>query len=138
MTTIIAAATADDDADGGQPLLRRGDCSAFDEHTDDVLDLEKMTDASWALFRDKVANSDVQIRDCNIMLKARANSGEMRHHIDMTMRAAAIAPDVVTFTHLVRQLILEENRDAARRVSIRSRGHASRGWDASQITPRSQ
>ena len=99
----------------------RAPTSNLKDAADDVLDIEQYIllnnyEKAWELFHEKAAVGDVHVRDCNIVLKMCENSEQVRHHINVTMPAAGVRPDVVTFTHLIRQLVVEGQKDAARTV----------------------
>lgn len=85
------------------------------------LDIEQLVllnryEDAWKLFHSKAKRGEVNTRDCNLVIKMCEDSNAIIHHIKFTMRVIGIKPDIVTFTHLVRQLVVEGKKSAARKI----------------------
>ena len=88
------------------------------KHGEELQRLIKAGDVAAArVLMDKLKHSGTaNVWHFNIMLQACEDSAEMRHIIGTEMPAARVEPNVVTFTTLVSQLMIEGDTAGARRV----------------------
>jgi hypothetical protein len=83
---------------------------------DDLLNeliLDNAYQEAWALFYDSIVTEQVNVKDCNTMLKACYDSTQMRHLIEVTMKKAGVLPNVITYNTLLGRLIVEGRREEA-------------------------
>ena len=64
------------------------------------------------MFYDLMESGEINVEDCNMMLKACHSAAQMRELIDVTMAKAKLKPNVVTYNTLVGTLKIEGD-DAA-------------------------
>ena len=68
------------------------------------------------MFYDLMESGEINVEDCNMMLKACHSAAQMRELIDATMAKAKLKPNVVTYTTLVGTLRMEGDDAAAESV----------------------
>ena len=68
------------------------------------------------MFYDLMESGEINVEDCNMMLKACYSTAQMRELIDVTMAKAKLKPDVVTYNTLVGRLRMEDDDAAAESV----------------------
>ena len=68
------------------------------------------------MFYDLMESGEIDMMDCNMMLKACHSAAQMRELIDVTMVKAKLKPDVVTYTTLVGRLRMDGDDAAAESV----------------------
>ena len=90
--------------------------SAFPDDLLNELIEDNAYQEAWALFYDSFVNGEVNVKDCNTMLKACYDSDHMRHLINVTMKKAGVVPNVITYNTLIGRLMVEGNEVAAKGV----------------------
>ena len=68
------------------------------------------------MFYDLMESGEINVKDCNMMLKACHSAAQMRELIDVTMAKAKLKPNVVTYNTLVGRLRMEGDDAAAESV----------------------
>ena len=68
------------------------------------------------MFYDLMESGEINVEDCNMMLKACHSAAQMRELIDVTMAKAKLKPNVVTYNTLVGWLRMEGDDAAAESV----------------------
>ena len=71
---------------------------------------------AWRMFYDLMESGEINVKDCNMMLKACHSAAQMRELIDVTMAKAKLKPNVVTYNTLVGTLRMEGDDAAAESV----------------------
>ena len=74
------------------------------------------SEEAWRKFYDLMELGEINVKDCNMMLKACHSAAQMRELIDVTMAKAKLKPDVVAYTTLVGTLRMEGDDAAAESV----------------------
>ena len=67
------------------------------------------TKQAWNMFYTRIGSGEVDVVDCNMMLKACYNSEQMKELVDTTMQKVGVAPNVMTYTTYVARLMIEGN-----------------------------
>ena len=68
------------------------------------------------MFYDLMESGEINVEDCNMMMKACHSAAQMRELIDVTMAKAKLIPDMVTYNTLVGGLRVEGDDAAAKSV----------------------
>ena len=68
------------------------------------------------MFYDLMESDEINVEDCNMMMKACHSAAQMRELIDATMAKAKLKPNVVTYNTLVGWLRMEGDDAAAESV----------------------
>ena len=71
---------------------------------------------AWEIFYDLQASGELDIQDCNTMLKACFGAAQMQELVDVAVSKVDVEPNIVTYNMLIGMLRVEGDDEAAKKV----------------------
>ena len=71
---------------------------------------------AWEIFYDLQASGELDVQDCNTMLKACFSAAQMQELVDVAVSIVDVEPNIATYNMLIGMLRIEGDDDAAKKV----------------------
>ena len=71
---------------------------------------------AWEIFYDLQASGELDMQDCNTMLKACFSASQMQQLVDVAVSKVDVEPNIATYNMLISMLRVEGDGEAAKKV----------------------